>query len=252
MEREIQEWLSELEAEQGIRILFAGESGSRAWGFASPDSDYDVRFIYAQPASWYASIEERPDFIKGPQNEVLDIVGYDIRKALRLFRASNAKIYEWIQSPILYRQDPSFLDDLRSNINSYYSLRAGLHHYLGLTRNTMEQYLQGKEVNLKKYFYALRPVLAALWIKTYQRCPPMVFEPLRSLITNADLNARIDRLLALKAVAPEGHLIKHDAVIHTFIQETWDDCLRYAKGLEKKETEATPLNHLFRKTIGLL
>jgi predicted nucleotidyltransferase len=250
MENRIQQQLTQLEEERGIRILFACESGSRAWGFHSPDSDYDVRFIYAHNRDWYTSIEEKKDLISFPPDEVLDIVGYDIRKALRLFRASNAKIYEWIQSPIVYKQDAAFVASLQDCIAAYYSTRAGMHHYLGLTRNTMDVYLQGDEVNIKKYFYALRPVLAALWIKTYAACPPMQFSQLRLLIKDVQVNNQIDQLLALKATAAEGALIPRDPVLHTFIQQTWDACMEYGKQLGKRETTATALDQLFRKTIG--
>ena len=114
MDAIIQEKLNQLEAEYGVQILLAVESGSRAWGFASPDSDYDVRFIFWHPKDWYLSVFEQRDVIELPVDAVLDISGWDIRKALRLLWKSNAALIEWLNSPIVYRAHPKrkFLDEL--------------------------------------------------------------------------------------------------------------------------------------------
>ncbi len=89
MERTIKAGLAEIEAQENVRIVYACESGSRAWGFPSSDSDYDVRFIYLHPLEWYLSIEKRRDVIERPITGVLDVNGWDLRKALQLFRKSN-------------------------------------------------------------------------------------------------------------------------------------------------------------------
>lgn len=191
---EIQAKLRELENQHSVRILFACESGSRAWGFPSADSDYDVRFIYAHAADWYLTIDDHKDFIEIPVNEVLDINGWDIRKALRLFRNSNAPLYEWLQSPIVYRQNDAFTENIKELMHTYFSLRAGMHHYLSMARNAFAD-LQADEVRIKKYFYCLRPLLAATWIADKQQLPPMEFPVLRSLITDDKLQMEIDNLL---------------------------------------------------------
>src|ERR1700761_4393139 len=138
--------LRRVEEECGVRVLFACESGSRAWGFASSDSDYDVRFVYAQPRDHYLSIRERKDVIELPVNAVLDISGWDCRKALQLFLKSNAPLYEWLQSPIVYNEKSGFAAELRGLMTKYFSLRAGGHHYLSMGRNTFENDLQGGQV----------------------------------------------------------------------------------------------------------
>jgi len=128
MEEVIQEHIRDIEKERHVRILYACESGSRAWGFASPDSDYDVRFIYVQPVNHYLSIRERKDVIELPVNQLLDINGWDIRKALQLFLKSNGPLYEWLQSPIVYKEENGFAQKLRSLMPAYFSHRAGCHH----------------------------------------------------------------------------------------------------------------------------
>jgi hypothetical protein len=243
--------LQVIETEKNVTILFAIESGSRAWGFHSPDSDYDVRFVYMHEKDWYLGIEDNKDFIDLPVNEVFDVVGYDIRKMLRFFRTTNGKIYEWIQSPIVYQKHGSFLTDIRHLVTEYYSPKAGLHHYLGLTKNTLDNDLAGEQVRLKKYFYALRPVLAAAWIMQKNECPPMEFGHLRTLITDKKLDAAIDKLLAKKVTVDEKYMAAPDPLVHQFIKSTFDLCSEYAKTLDRKETDVTSLNTLFQKTIGL-
>jgi len=174
--------LLELEQSENITILYACESGSRAWGFASPDSDFDVRFIYARPLKNYLGITELQDNVGLPVNEVLDIGGWDIKKALKLFLKSNSTLYEWLQSPIVYRGDSAFADDLRKLMPEYFSLRSGANHYLSMAYNTLREDLQTEQVKLKRYFYALRPALACLWIVKKQSVPPMEFTHLRVII----------------------------------------------------------------------
>lgn len=243
--------LTDIEAERNIRILYACESGSRAWGFHSPDSDYDVRFIYAHDKDWYLGIEDRKDFIELPINDELDVVGYDLRKMLKLFRGSNAKIYEWLQSPVTYKKDDTFHRDITALMPVYYSLRSGIHHYMGLTRNTLEQDLQDDQVKLKKYFYALRPVLAATWIVEKKAYPPMEFAHLRTIIKDDDIDERIEELLQRKIKADEKHFINKEPVLNEFITGQMEYCMQAASGLQLKETEVSPLNELFKKMIGL-
>src|SRR5690606_13349752 len=149
----IKKEILEIEKKENIKVLYACESGSRAWGFPSKDSDYDVRFIYMKPKDWYLSIDDHKDTLEFPINDVLDISGWDIRKTLKLFRSSNAVIYEWLQSPIVYKEEPGFLNKMNALFPDFFSGRAGMHHYLSMAKNCFENDLQGEQVKLKKYFY---------------------------------------------------------------------------------------------------
>src|SRR5436190_9326529 len=115
--------LARLEAERNVRVLFACESGSRAWGFASCDSDYDVRFLYVHARDWYLSVEDRRDVIEQPIVDDLDVSGWELRKALRLLRKSNPPLLEWLQSPMVYRQDAAFVAEFRALAATFYSPR---------------------------------------------------------------------------------------------------------------------------------
>lgn len=246
----IQSKLSDIEQEQQVRILYACESGSRAWGFASADSDYDVRFIYTRQAEDYLSICERKDVIELPVNEVLDIGGWDIRKALQLFLKSNAPLYEWLQSPVVYREASGLKDELMSLAPAYFSSRAGCHHYLSMAANAFEHELQGENVRMKKYFYALRPALACLWIVKNRTVPPMQFEELRTLVEDGAWHIAVDKLLVRKQEANEKTVIAHIPLLHEWLKETLAFCKQQSADLQPLKNDTITLDILFRKYIN--
>ena len=249
MREVILEKLKEIENNNSVKILFAIESGSRAWGFASPDSDFDVRFVYAHPEEHYLSIHDHRDVIELPVDEVLDIGGWDIRKALRFMGKTNAIIYEWYQSPIIYTRNTNFIDELARVGNDYFSPRAAMHHYLSMTINTFEGSLKAEKVKLKKYFYALRPILAAEWIARYSTVPPMEFAKLRVMLDDRTINAEIDAMLTLKSTADEKSEYAPNQILNEFLADRIAYMKSESEGLIKKETNTDVLNQLFRKTI---
>lgn len=249
MQTTILKKLEELEQEHNIRILYACESGSRAWGFASPDSDYDVRFIYARKTEDYLSIANVRDVLELPVNEVLDISGWDIRKALQLFLKSNAPLYEWLQSPIVYMENKDFRKELSSMASEYFSLKAGANHYLSMTSNTIGNDLGGEQVKLKKYFYALRPALACLWIISKREVPPMEFEKLRTIIQDDDLQTSIDELLQLKQVSEEKTFIEAKSEIDKWLCEVIVKCKNEVALLPSEKLAREELDRLFRKYL---
>jgi uncharacterized protein len=210
------------EAEHGVRILLAIESGSRAWGFESPNSDYDARFIYAHPQDWYLSVglEEQRDVIEYPITDDIDLNGWDVRKALRLFWKSNPAFVEWIQSPIIYIQSGIFAERVRELLPSVYSSESGIYHYRSMAKTNFRGYLQSDLVPLKKYFYVLRPLLSVRWLERYNTPAPIEFQKLLHLIeSDAPLLADIEALLARKRLAPELGVEPQVNNIHTFIEK---------------------------------
>lgn len=130
----IKQKLLETEREFDIKILYAVESGSRDWGFASPDSDYDCRFIYIHKSDWYLSIDEKKDFIEYPVDEVFDINGWDIKKALKLLRKSNPPLLEWFTSPIVYMEDREVMDNMRKLGTHFFNPVNAIYHYLHIAK----------------------------------------------------------------------------------------------------------------------
>jgi len=249
MKEIILEKLLQLQQSENIKILYACESGSRAWGFASPDSDFDVRFIYARPLNDYLGITEPPDNVGLPVNEVLDIAGWDIKKALKLFLKSNSTLYEWLQSPIVYRQAQDFADELRKLMPDYYSLRPGANHYLSMAHNTQRDDLQGEQVKLKRYFYALRPALACKWIIERKTVPPMEFGKLRAIIDDGEIQNAIDVLLEQKKVADEKGLTLPVPLLDNWLSKTLEWAKEQIPLLPNEKRYTYELNELFRKHI---
>ena len=244
--------LERTEREEGVRIVMAIESGSRAWGFASPNSDFDVRFIYVRPADWYLAVdlEERRDVIEYPITDDIDLNGWDLRKALRLFWKSNPGFVEWIQSPITYIEAGQFAETARKLLPAIYACENGVHHYRSMARTNHRGYLQADRVPLKKYFYVLRPLLSVRWIERYGSAAPIEFGKLLHLIDGqTQLLNDIQALLDKKRDAPEMGLAEPVASIDTFIREELE---RLESSLPEKSQrqESLPLlNELFHTTL---
>ncbi len=200
----VQHSLHRIEAREGVRIIYACESGSRAWGMASADSDYDVRFIYAHPLAWYLSLEPGRDVIEEPIDERLDISGWDLRKALRLFGQSNPPLLEWLRSPIVYREMPEVVNPLRELIPTVFSPERAYHHYWHIARAAHKRFRTGKSPTLKTFFYILRPLLAALWVDAYETPPPITIQALAEAMLPPALHPELERLLTVKRAGGEG------------------------------------------------
>jgi len=247
----IKKKLDELEEQYNIRILYACESGSRAWGFPSPDSDFDVRFIYAGRQGDYLNIIEKRDVIDLPVNEVLDIGGWDIKKALKLFLKSNSPLYEWLQSPIVYHESSGFAAELRNLMNEYFSLRAGGHHYFSMALNAVNDDLQTEKVKIKRYFYALRSTLACKWIVEQQNVPPMEFKKLLPQVNDKLFQSSIDELLKVKLISDEKTLVDRVNVLDEWLNGTLSHCRELISQMPAIHKKPEELNIIFRKYILL-
>lgn len=206
MREKIQTRLQNIEVEEQVRIVCACESGSRAWGFPSADSDYDVRFIYLHPKDWYLSVdlERKRDVIERPIDDRLDINGWDLRKALHLLRKGNPPLMEWLKSPIIYLEKFTVADQMRDLMSRYYSPVVCLYHYLHMARGNYRDYLKGPTVWIKKYFYVLRPLLAIKWIEQGLGVVPTEFQvSVDKVVDSSELKDEIEKLVAAKRSGEE-------------------------------------------------
>jgi predicted nucleotidyltransferase len=198
--------LGRIETLHDVAILFAIESGSRAWGFHSPDSDFDVRFVYAHPVDWYLSVRPGHDVIEQPISDSLDISGWDVRKALALACKFNPVLPEWLRSPVVYRWDSDLVEPLRRFVGLRPGPAAARRHYQGLARRQFLGDIEGRDsVRLKKYFYSIRPAVALRWLRLRPAAPlPMDLPTLRAGVAlEPKISQAIDDLLLLKARAHE-------------------------------------------------
>lgn len=243
--QEIQKKLKEIEAIEKVRILYAIESGSRSWGFASPDSDYDVRFIYVRTKEDYLRLDQKRDIIEWQLDAVFDINGWDIRKVLTQFHKSNTTVFEWSNSPIVYDQREEW-NTVYHTAKEYFSVKAALYHYYGVAKSTYCQFLTGEEVNYKKYFYALRPLLSCHYIWEHRCPPPIVFDELLETELPEELKKDIQELVEKKKQTLEGD--KHLPIprIQDFIVrelELWKG--RAEEIREERKEDWEPLNQVF-------
>ena len=244
--------LDALEREEDVRIVYAVESGSRAWGFASTDSDYDVRFLYLHRPDWYLRIDgdHQRDVIERPIVDEIDLSGWDLQKALGLFFKSNPPLYEWLRSPLIYREVTPVALEMRDLASMFYDPRAGFHHYLHMAQGNYRGELAKEQVRHKKYFYVLRPVLACRWIDAGLGVPPMEFEHLLDrFLPNGPVRRQLDELLAAKRAGVEsdsGPRLEH---IHTFLEAEFQVLERRAGEQPKPRRDIEPLNTFFRTML---
>jgi hypothetical protein len=251
--REILNRLAQAEKEHDVRVLYAVESGSRAWGFASPDSDYDVRFIYAHLKEWYLAVdlEKRRDVIEYPIVDDIDLSGWDVRKALRLFGKSNPAIVEWLHSPVVYIDHQSFADRARQLLPAIYSVEKGIYHYRSMAKTNYRGYLKEAKVLLKKYFYVLRPLLSVLWLEKYRSPAPIEFDKLRQLIQHdTTLEKATAELLARKKACKENEKEPAMPVLNAFIEAELARQEDFNAKPKKHQDGMDAVNALFRAVIS--
>jgi len=214
---EVKEYLNEIERKHNVTIIQAIESGSRAWGFPSPDSDYDVRFVYAHPKDWYLSLFDQRDVIELPINDELDISGWDLRKALKLANNGNAVIQEWMISPIVYQQSAAS-SDLSKMVVQAFNPMGAYHHYRSMAKKAYADIEKSEQKKLKRFFYFARATLSAKWIAKNQTMPSIVFKDLvLGLIDDSVLVQGITELVERKSQEPERSLLEVPPIIYDFV-----------------------------------
>jgi predicted nucleotidyltransferase len=241
--------LDRIEREKGVCIVYACESGSRAWGFESSDSDYDVRFIYLHPTERYLRVVPGPDVIEQPIDGLLDISGWDLRKALQLLRKSNPPLLEWLQSPLVYREHSRVVSRIRELMPQYYQPAACHYHYLHMAQGNYRDYLQGDTVWLKKYLYVLRPVLACLWIERGYGVVPIEFHKLvERVIDDAAVKTAVQDLVGRKRSGEELDRGPQIPAISSFLKREVDR-LSQLQAPRTARTSSVGLDQVFRECL---
>jgi len=248
MEDIIRSKLIEIENKFKVYVLYACESGSRAWGFPSPNSDYDVRFIYAQDLDWHLSLLDKKDTIDLPINDDLDIGGWEIKKALGLLRKSNPPLLEWLQSPIVYKSESTFLKGIQDLSKEYFSPIAVMHHYLSMSKKYFEASQESNEVKLKKYFYALRTAVAGNWVREIGTIPPIELSNMFEIVPQ-EVEAKIRELIEIKSQQNEDYLHRREPLIDEFLSETISQNEDVANDLSSAKGDIEKLDNFYRKVV---
>jgi len=252
METTIIENLKKIEKKNNVSILLAVESGSRAWGFPSEDSDYDVRFIYAHAKDWYLSVFEKRDVIEIPVGPVLDINGWDIKKSFQLLRKSNPSLQEWLTSPIIYGINKEALDPILSLSEKTFLPETSCHHYLSMAKGNMNKITKNDRIRIKAYLYSLRPILCCYWVIEEKTQPPMLFhELIDRFIPNGKLRLEINDLLKIKMGSKESDTIDRSTIIDEYL---FNQFLSLENEIPKNDSKLSIeiFDSTFRETLEIL
>lgn len=250
IEELVRQKLAEIEEKEQVKILHAVESGSRAWGLASPDSDYDVRFIYMRPMEYYLGLNPRKDFIDWELDETLDINGWDLSKVLQHFHKSNAVMYEWAGSPVVYATTPEW-DRVRETALPYFSCKAAMYHYYGTANKNYLEHLTEERVRYKKYFYVLRPLLACRWIDAKACPPPVLFRELAEEMLDEDMRPVIADLTQRKMQMAESEKGERVEPVNAYIVEQLACFKQKTDSMEDdRKADWQDLNRLFLELVS--
>jgi len=245
---QIKNKLAEIEFTENVKVIMAVESGSRAWGFASPDSDYDVRFIYVRQPEDYIRLNPVRDVIEWQLDDVYDVSGWDLQKALRLTYDSNPSIHEWCSSPIVYKEN-DLAAPLRELAAECFIPKKSLYHYVSMAKHNYNTYLTGDEVRIKKYFYALRPVLAARWVADNSTPPPMLFDDLVKAELQPELLPAVEELVRIKKETSELGMGPKIHELDQYIREQMEFMQEAADKAENRKNDWDRLEEFFRNTV---
>ena len=242
--------LREIELSEDCRILFAVESGSRAWGFESTDSDWDVRFVYYRPAKDYLRLDPLRDVIEKTLENDLDVVGWDLTKALKLMHKCNPSIMEWLNTSLIYLEDTDLTNDLRALSKVYFTKTPALHHYGNMAKTNYAKHLQKELVSLKKYLYVIRPLLACRWLEQESGWPSIEFNTLvEKCLHEPEVLREIESLVAVKKSGKEFDLGPRNAILHAWIDRELS-LLKPGDEEAMLRADLQPLNEWFIKVVS--
>lgn len=246
--------LNEIEGEHHICIPIAIESGSRAWGFASPDSDYDCRFIYVHPRDWYLSVFEGRDTIEYTPDAIFDVGGWDVKKVIHHLVKSNAAMLEWLSSGVVYRMNQEVHDELWSLGNDFFNPVSVCWHYLSMAKNKLGEIQAKDQDKLKKYCYVLRPLACIRYIRIHGCIPYMEYQ--RNLVeiqVPPQVREQIALLLEEKKTAAEGHVIPQNRILLCYFQEEIAQAEEWLGNLHhEKNKDYERANQAFRDIIEMV
>lgn len=241
--------LKEIEEKHNVKVLHAIESGSRAWGFASPDSDYDVRFIYVHTSGYYLGLEPKSDYIDWELNETLDINGWDLSKALQHFHKSNATMFEWANSPVVYYTTSEW-KKIKESVQKYFACKSAMYHYYGTANKNYSEFLTEDMVKYKKYFYVLRPILACKWIEKKQCPPPVLFQELVDEVLEENMRKTVEELVEKKRKMIESEKGKCIDKLDSYIADNLLDFKRKVDSMkDDRNTDWNDINRIFRDIV---
>jgi uncharacterized protein len=248
----LRDLLYAVESDHSLNVLYGLESGSRAWGFESQNSDYDVRFLYVRPVEWYLSVEKRDDVLELGTSKDLDLSGWELRKALLFLRQSHPVLLEWLRSPVVYIEQSTIVQQMREIGDEFFAPRASVHHYVGWAERTLHRYFRRSDLAAKRYFYVMRPILCCRWIQTIGEQPPLQLQKLTAALEMpTEAKTAIERLIERKRAGYELDSVGRIPILDQYISDTLPSIKAFLVTLPKPEQVPFELlNPLFHQAIG--
>lgn len=240
--------LEEIEKQKNITILYACESGSRAWNMHSQTSDFDVRFIYKRDINWYLQLYEGQDVLEWKTTDKLEFVGWDLKKSLKLLYKSNPTLLEWLNSPYVYKRDALFAEEMKKHAQMFFSPFSVLHHYLSMAKKNNHALHQSGKINTKTYLNVIKPIVCSLWILNAHEFPcigdKILFE---RYLKDRNVLIEVDRLIRQKR---NGDNDFSSPVLDYFIKVTLENIKdQLNHNLKPEKIDIKGLNDFFIKTI---
>jgi uncharacterized protein len=247
----LRDLLYKVESEHRLSVIYALESGSRAWGFESQNSDYDVRFLYVRPVKWYLCVEKRDDVLELGTSEDIDLSGWDLRKSLLFLRQSHPVLLEWLRSPVVYVEPSTIVQQMREIGEEFFAPRASVHHYVGWAERMLHRYFQHSDLAAKRYFYVMRPILCCRWIQTIGGQPPLRLQELITAIEMpTETQLAIETLIERKRAGYELDSMGRIPVLDHYISEVLPQIKAFLVTLPKPEyVPFELLNPLFYQAL---
>ena len=251
MKDRIVEELDGIEKTRNVKIVLAVESGSRAWGFPSNDSDYDVRFIYVHEKDWYLTIFKKRDIVEIPIEELLDISGWDLRKSLQLMRKSNSPLFEWLSSPIRYRVSKRVFKKLEELSRLSFMPETSCYHYLSISKKYIEEIESNEKVRLKVYMYAIRATLCCKWIVRNLTQPPVnIQDLLAEICEDTFIKDIVVSFIQEKKEYAENHIVNHSELVENYMKRTLHD-VQNTIPKNPKKADSEIFDDVFRSIVNM-
>jgi len=236
--------LTNIEQEYNVKILLAVESGSRAWGLESPKSDWDVRLIYVHQPEWYSRVEEPHDVIEHYYEDGVDLIGWELRKALALFIGCNPSFMEWLNSPRVYYVNEDFAKRIHEVEKDFFNPIKMMYYYNQIYNKYNERYLQHEGYHMKYFLYYLRGILACKWIEKYNSLPPMPFNELvDATVDDYEIKAKIHELIRIKKSGKEHDMLVVDNILVEYARK-WADYYNERVGSLRPEQDNVSIETL--------
>lgn len=249
----ILEKLYETERNYDVKIILAIESGSRGWGFASPDSDFDCRFIYVNKKDWYLSILDKKDNIEYEAGKVFDINGWDLKKVMKHILKSNAVMLEWLSSNEIYIKNEKITKELENLAKEFFNPISVSYHYLSIAKNKLRELLLEENGRLKTYFYILRAILNADYVNKYKKMPYMELEKtIKELNIKEEVLSEIRKLQNIKKDANESYTLEKNEILINYFNDLIlksDETLKEMRF--EKNKNISKADEVFRKIIEM-